>query len=274
MFSLATLATLPTLAAEPQPQDVFGITQLYPSRAGGETWSLAPDATRDARFDPQDALTRNADGSWKIKSQKVRLGVFTSTGYDSRKIPTYDPDVLTSRGYMQSANDWKNVEMTGYVRVNAAKDWSDNFAWYARGGRHTDSLECEGSSYKGSLHYDGRVRWQKEPWHVSYEQTSYKQGTASLKGRWVGFKAIQRNTLVNGKQAVRLELWLNENADRTTWKRVYDITDSGQLGGDTKHCGGAVNGMPLTWGGPIATFRWDSATDVDFKWLSVRELAE
>jgi len=28
----------------------------------------------------------------------------------------------------------------------------------------------------------------------------------------------------------------------------------------------------ITWGGPIATFRWDSAEDVDFRWLSVREI--
>jgi hypothetical protein len=30
--------------------------------------------------------------------------------------------------------------------------------------------------------------------------------------------------------------------------------------------------MPITWGGPIAVFRWDNANDVDFKWLSVREI--
>jgi hypothetical protein len=135
-------------------------------------------------------------------------------------------------------------------------------------------MACEGSSYKGSLHYDGRVRWQKEAWHVSYEQTPYQSGTSTLKGRWVGFKSIMKNTTYNGKPAVKLEMWLNENADKVTWKKVYDITDYGQLGGDTRHCGGAVDGMPLTWGGPIATFRWDSATDVDFKWLSVREIAE
>ncbi len=254
--------------------DVFGVSQLYPTKPGGETWSLADNPSRDVRFDPQDPITRNADGSWKIKDKQVRLQVFTSTGYDSRRIPTYDPDVLASRGYMQAPNDWKNVEMTGYVRVNATSDAKDNFAWYARGGRHNDSLACEGSSYKGSLHYDGRVRWQKESWHVSYEQTPYKTGTSALKGRWVGFKSVMRNTLVSGKPAVRLELWLNENADKVTWRKVYDITDAGQLGGDTKRCGGGVNGMPLTWGGPIATFRWDSAPDVDFKWLSVRELAE
>ncbi|KFA91044.1 carbohydrate-binding protein [Archangium violaceum Cb vi76] len=254
--------------------DVFGVKMLYPTKTGGETWFLKDDALKDSRFDPQDPITRNSDGSWKMRSSQVRMHALTSTGYDSNKIPTYDRDVLAGRGYMQAANDWKNVEMTGFIKVNAVSDSSDNFAWYARGGRHNDGLACEGSSYKGSLHYDGRVRWQKESWHVSYDQTAYKTGTSALKGRWVGFKSIMKNVLYNGKPAVKLELWLNENADKVTWKQVYDITDSGQIGGDSTHCGGSVDAMPITWGGPLATFRWDSASDVDFKWLSVREIAE
>ncbi len=268
---------VPTPTPAPAPTtgtDTFGVKMIYPTKAGGETWFLKTDALTDSRFDPQDAITRNADGSWKMKSTQVRMHALTSAGYSSSKIPTYDRDVLAGRGYMQAANDWKNVEMTGFIKVNAVSDASDNFAWYARGGRHTDGLACEGSSYKGSLHYDGRVRWQKESWHVSYEQTDYKPGTTALKGRWVGFKSIMKNVLYNGKPAVKLEMWLNENADKVTWKKVYDITDYGQIGGDSTNCGGAVDGMPITWGGPLATFRWDSASDVDFKWLSVREIAE
>jgi len=274
---MAAIASSPTPTPTPTPttgQDTFGIKMIYPTKVGGETWSLATDALADKRFDPQDTITRNADGSWKMKSSQVRMHALTSTGYNSSLIPTYDRDVLASRGYMQTANDWKNVEMTGFIKVNAVSNASDNFAWYARGGRHNDSMACEGSSYKGSLHYDGRVRWRKETWHVSYEQTPYQTGTTALKGRWVGFKSIMKNTLYNGKPAVKLEMWLNENADKVTWKKVYDITDYGQLGGDATNCGGAVDGMPITWGGPLATFRWDSASDVDFKWLSVREIAE
>ncbi|QRN96399.1 discoidin domain-containing protein [Archangium violaceum] len=268
---------VPTPTPTPTPEtgkDVFGVTMIYPTKAGGETWFLKDNALQDTRFDPQDTITRNADGSWKNKSSQVRMHAKTTTGYDSKLIPTYDPDVLASRGYMQAANDWKNVEMTGFIKVNAASDMSDNFAWYARGGRHTDSLACEGTSYKGSLHYDGRARWQKESWHVSYDQTSYQTATSSLKGRWVGFKSIMKNTTYNGKAAVKLELWLNDNADKVTWKKIYDTTDYGQIGGDLDHCGGSVAAAPLTWGGPLATFRWDSASDVDFKWLSVREIAE
>ncbi|RKH03005.1 carbohydrate-binding protein [Corallococcus carmarthensis] len=261
-------------APAPSGVDGFGVTMLYPSKPGGEAWALADDATADKRFDPQGTITRNADGSWKMKSTKVRMSAYPATGYDAKQIATYDRDVLAGRGYMQAANDWKNIEMTGFVKVNAVNNTQDNFAWYARGGKHNDnSSGCEGSSYKGGLHYDGRVRWEKETWHVSYDQAPYKPATSALKGRWVGFKAVMHNVPgAKGTEAVKLELYLNDNADKVTWTKVYDMTDDGAWGGDAQHCGGSVGAMPITWGGPIATFRWDNATDVDFKWMSVREI--
>ncbi|RKH73266.1 carbohydrate-binding protein [Corallococcus interemptor] len=263
-----------TPAPAPSGVDGFGVTMLYPTKPGGEAWELAENAAADKRFDPQGTITRNADGSWKMKSTKVRMSAFPASGYDAKQIPTYDRDVLASRGYMQAPNDWKNIEMTGFVKVNAVNNNQDNFAWYARGGKHNDNHSgCEGSSYKGGLHYDGRVRWEKETWHVSYDQAPYKPAASALKGRWVGFKAVMHNVPgANGGEAVKLELYLNDNADKVTWKKVYDLTDDGKWGGDAQHCGGSVGAMPITWGGPIATFRWDNASDVDFKWLSVREI--
>lgn len=250
--------------------DPFGVTEIYPTKSGGETW-FETDPTHDPRFDPQNTLTQNADGSYKMTSTQVRMEVFTSTGYQPSLITTYDRQTLASRGYMQSPNDWKNIEMTGYVKVNATSA-TDNFSWYSRGGRHSSGIECEGSSYKGGLTYDGRTRWEKESWHVYYDQTSYTTTTGSIMGRWVGFKAVMHNVTVNGQTAVNLQLWLNDNADKVTWTKVYDVTDSGQIGGNATYCGGNTDAMPITWGGPITTFRWDSATDVDFKWLSVREI--
>ncbi|HEX8826045.1 MAG TPA: carbohydrate-binding protein [Archangium sp.] len=253
--------------------DTFGVTMLYPTKAGGEEWRLADDARADPRFDPQNTLTRNRDGSWKIRSKQVRMQVFTSTGYDATAIPTYDREVLTGRGYMLAPNDWKNVEMTGYVRVNSGGKPDENLSWQARGGEHSDGKACEGSAYHGALHYDGRVRWQKESWHVSYDSSPYVAATTSLRGRWVGFKAIMRNVpTVEGGTAVQLELWLDTRADRVSWVKVYEMTDAGDWGGAASVCGGTVEAMPITWGGPIALFRWDGASDVDFKWLSVREI--
>ena len=53
---------------------------------------------------------------------------------------------------MQSPNDWKNFEMTGYVKVNPG-DSGENFAWQGRGGRHIGhgNPEVEGTAYKGDL---------------------------------------------------------------------------------------------------------------------------
>ena len=255
-------------------EDVFGVTMIYPTKAGGEAWFLGADPTGDERFNPQGSLGRNADGSWKTRSGKVRMQVFTSTGYEPRAIDSYDPDVLARRGYMQAPNDWRNVEMTGFVKVNEVRDLRDNLSWYARGGRHTDSQGCEGTAYKGGLHYDGRARWEKESYHVSYDQTEYREATSPLLGRWVGFKAIMKNVPHGSQTGVRLELWLNDNADKVTWEKIYEVVDHGQIGGELDACGGSAPAAPITWGGPIATFRWDSASDVDFKWLSVREIAD
>ena len=267
----------PTDPTDPEPEpgsmeDPFGVTMIYPSIAGGEEWFLAEDPNKDSRFDPQDTVTRNSDGSWKMRKSQVRMHARTSTGYDNSKIDTYDREVLAEQGYMQAPNDWKNVEMTGFVKVNKASDTSDNFAWYARGGRHSDGIACEGSAYKGDIYYDGRFRVAKETWHVSYEYAPYgKKTTDSIMGRWVGFKTIIRNNADD--TAVHMELWLNDNADGVTWEKVYEFVDDGSLGGDSDKCGASDPAMPLTWGGPLATFRWDSTSDVDFKWLSVREIA-
>ncbi len=263
----------PTLAPAPAAPtaDAFGVTMLYPTKPGGESWSLARDPRSDPRFDPQLTIAQNADGSWKIQSTQVRMDVATSSGYSLTSSSTQNRATLAGRGYMQSPNDWRNVEITGFVKVNSGGA-NSHLTWYARGGRHSDSVPCEGSAYKGSLTFDGRVRFQKESWHVDYDQSSYASVTSSYLGRWIGFKVVLRNVVLNGVPAVHMEGWLNDSADRVTWKKVYSFDDNGSWAGNSTHCGGADDKMILSWGGPYATFRWDDSPDVDFKWLSVREI--
>ena len=265
----------PVSSSTPSPSaatlDSFGVTMLYPTKPQGETWSLAADPRSDPQFDPQLTITPNADGSWKIQSTQVRMDVATSSGYSLTSSSTQDRKVLASRGYMQSPNDWKNVEITGFVKVNTGGADS-HLTWYVRGGRHSDSVPCEGSAYKGSLTSDGRMRFQKESWHVYYDQDPYASVTSSYMGRWIGFKAVVRNVTLNGVPAVHMEGWLNEDADRVTWKKVYSVDDDGTWAGNSTHCGGTDDKMILSWGGPLACFRWDDSSDVDFKWLSVREI--
>ena len=63
---------------------------------------------------------------------------------------------------------------------------------------------------------------------------------------------------------------MDRNSDQH-WEKIYEYVDSGGWGRDGFDCGGRADQI-ISWGGPIATFRWDSANDVDFKSMSVREI--
>jgi hypothetical protein len=254
--------------------DKSGIREIYPTKPNGEEWSIRPShPEKDPRFSPQTGLIPNSDGSFKIKSTKVRMGVFTSSGYKPNLIQTLDHSKIAAKGYMQSPNDWRDVEITGYIKLNSGS--GDNFAWYARGGRHTGfgSPEgCEGVAYKGDLYFDGQTRWTKEQWHTGgYVFSDYLKGMGSIKGKWVGFKSIMYNIDHSGKAGVKLEIWLDkENTNQ--WIKVNERLDTGGWGNNGRECGGTPDQI-ITWGGPIASFRWDSASDVDIRDFSVREIA-
>jgi len=252
-------------------EDPFGIEKIYPTKSGGEEWFMDMTDGRDSRSSPP-SMTKNSDGSFEVTSSQVRYGTFTSSGYDDDDIETLDHGEIAENGYMQSPNDWRDVEMTGYVKVNSG-DSDENFAWYARGGRHTGSGSpegCEGVAYKADLGYDGRVRFAKEQWHVSYVFTDHKRAMSSIEGEWVGFKGIMYNIQENGETAVKMEIWLDKNNDGN-WVKVDENIDRGGWGDEGEECGGEDDQI-ITWGGPVATFRWDGADSVDIKNFSVREI--
>ncbi|MGC1135284.1 MAG: hypothetical protein WA941_20820 [Nitrososphaeraceae archaeon] len=93
------------------------------------------DPLHDKQFNPKVELERNqGDNSWHVDDLKVGMNVYTSSGYNESKIITYDQKELAKKGYMQSPNDWKNVEMAGFVKYDEGND-DQNFAWYVRGGK-------------------------------------------------------------------------------------------------------------------------------------------
>ena len=253
--------------------DRFGVEMLYPTKAAGQEWYLdMVNPTSDGRFNPQDQITRNPDGSWKMKSDQVRMYVYTSNGYNPHQVTSDSgQSVVAARGFMGSPNDWRDVEITGYVKLNQFKE-NDNFVWYARGGKHTDSDHCQGSAYKGNLFYHGETQFSKEQWHVSYAKSPTIKATNPLSGKWIGFKFVVYNFLTDtGKPAVKLENWIDPNADGKNWVRVYEGGDAGKWGRSGAECQVKADQI-LTWGGPLASFRWDFAQDVDFRDLSVREI--
>ena len=253
--------------------DKFGVLKIFQTKKDGQQWYLKSNPNSDPQFSPQTTLTKNSDGSFKIKSMKVRMGVFTSSGFNPEKIDTLDHSKIAMAEYMQSPNDWRDVEITGYVKLNSGNN--DNFVWYARGARHTGfgaPAGCEGTAYKGDLFYDGNTRWTKEQWHTGgYAFGEFGKNIGPISGKWVGLKVIMYNAVEKDKSVVKLELWVDKN-NNNKWIKANEKTDKGGWGNAGRECGGKADQI-ITWGGPIAAFRWDGATDVDIKKFSVREIA-
>jgi hypothetical protein len=94
--------------------DKFGIKEIYPTVAGGEEWFMnMNNPAGDSRIGGEGPKTtfvqQNEDGSWKVQSTEVRLGVLTSAGYHPNLITSLNQRALASQGYIQSPSDWKNV---------------------------------------------------------------------------------------------------------------------------------------------------------------------
>ena len=110
---------------------------------------------------------------------------------------------------MGSANDWRDIEVTGFVKLNAFTE-NDNFVWYSRGGKHTDSDHCQGSAYKGNLFYTGQTQFSKE----QYVKSPTISATGPLLGKRIGFKFAMYNYMdQSGVTAVKMENWIDNDAD-------------------------------------------------------------
>jgi hypothetical protein len=268
--------------------DKFGIREIYRSKPGGEEWYINMDnPNHDPMTDPQTTLIKNNDGdnSWKIQNTEVRYNVFTSSGFQPQLITTLNQTELSKKGYMQSPNDWKNVEMTGYFKINSFTSSEKNGAAHielvARGGKNTNnknlinglSEQCESTTYHSNTYETGRVKFEKDLEHTQGYTTEDKQRPNAIKepllGRWIGIKAVFYN-LANTNNSVNLEQYIDDNSDNN-WHRVLSYVDNGHWGGGTPNCGGSDTQV-ITWGGPIAIFRWDNIDDMDIKNFSIREI--
>ena len=249
------------------PVDQFNVKKLYPDSVHNPmTW--AAGATTDPRFVLSGTLsgvTKNGDVYTFSGNSAARLNIMTTVGYVPSDIVT-NHDQIKARGYMQNPKDWRDIEMTAYVKITASTD--DQMVMYARGGKHTGDGSCEGFAYKQDLYFSGGTRFAKEQWHVSYEFTPEKPFMGSIEGKWVGMKAVFFN--VKDRDAVQLELWVDKNADGN-WEKANTFVDAGGFGSEGGLCGTKADAIG-TWGGPIAAYRWDSVDTIDMKWMSVREI--
>ena len=147
-----------------------------------------------------ETLQSKKENSWRVNDTSIRINVDTLSGQQQ----------------------WKNVEITAYVKIasaindskldNAEDDSNDDESasyeldFRARSGDHDSESPCEGTSMIGLLHADGSIGWKKEIWHTggySEEESKIKVTSESVLDRWVGWKVIIYN--INNETAVKME---------------------------------------------------------------------
>lgn len=254
--------------------DKFGIKQIYPTKPNGREWFIDMDYPRsDGLFfitSDRNITKQEKENSWRVNDTSIRINVDTPSGQQQ----------------------WKNVEITAYVKMasaindskldNADDSNDDETASYeldfrARSGDHDSESPCEGTSMIGLLHADGSIGWKKEIWHTggySEEKSKIKVTSEPVLDRWVGWKVIIYN--INNETAVKMESYL-DNLNTNYWVKASEIIDDGGWyaeGSDEEfysaNCGRAKDYI-ITEGGPLVTFRSDNLV-WDFKNLSVREI--
>jgi hypothetical protein len=251
---------------------IFKIKEIYPTKPGGREWFIdMANPQADRLFDPDSPIFKEPDGSWQIGRGKAGVG---DGGGDKNE---EEDQVRMKVGTPEGEPEWKNVEITGYVKVLWADSPSDHLDWYARGGRHSSSVPCEGSALKGWISADGTVSWIKEIWHTGgyTKARDTHKATGSIVNRWIGWKVIMYN-IDNNNKAVKMESYIDYN-DNNNWRKVSEIVDNGGWFAkslDEKFysadCGRPKDYI-MTNSGPLVTFRSDNMI-WDFADLSVREI--
>jgi hypothetical protein len=243
--------------------DKFGIKEIYPTKEGGREWYINntynPAGSHRLFFitSGKNTTTQRSDGgSWLVNSPQFKINVKSPPGTEP----------------------WKNVEITGYAKVLSVIDpeIETDLTWFARSGRHSNEVPCQGTALTGIIHTDGSVEWKKEIWHTGgyTDGRAMQKITDSILGRWIGWKVVIYN--INNDTAVKMESYLDDK-NNNEWIKVTDLVDDGgwYAKSTDKQFYSADCGKPkdyiITNAGPLVTFRSDNVV-WEFKNLSVREI--
>lgn len=290
-------STIQTPIANTTMNDMFGVSEIYPTKENGREWYLnmnnpLNDSLFSITFEPN--ITRQIDGSWRISdtnssysNPQIRMNVDTSSGLELWrdvemtgyiKIISINPSSSNSN-FTDSMNSTKNSSTLASKSLAADESEIEDIAWYARGGKRNDEVPCEGTAYFGGLHPDGTVSWKKSIWWTggyTEDRINQKVLNEEMIGKWIGWKVIMYNVEIGNTTAVKMESYLDIH-NNGNWSKVTDLIDSGGWYARTSNeefysaqCGKPKDYI-VTNSGPIATFRADNMV-LDFKDLSIREI--
>jgi hypothetical protein len=202
------------------------------------------------------------------------------------------------RGYMATKHDFRNFEMSGEFKCGGGS--GDHLQLYGRGGfqksgaSSTSCIGCTGS--RVALNIDLNNNRVAHWYEVAVGNRNYTPtvdipaevvagwGGGPIKGKWHrhlwAVYNIENDTKVVSEFYIAVGL---TNDFRLIQKVVYrgvkivsglDSTKTKSYSG-AKACGNKDDDQPITWGGPVTSWKWDHMGDgnaVSFRKLSIREI--
>jgi hypothetical protein len=237
--------------------DKFGIEQIYPTANKGPTWFLNNEEPKD---DDNFLMTSHEDIDLEEKDKEdsgaFELDAETGSEEHGVRIHADSPD-----------GHWKNVEMTGYFKLEEGKD---QFTLIARQGpTYNDDGGCGAYGYYGMVSAEGDAFFKKKLFHHGgySDRTAVKENVlGDLGERWVGIKLVAYD--LDGND-VKLELWIDDGNEQNQWKKVTEYVDDGDWEVSGSDCDRSDD--DIIEEGTRGGFRVDDSK-FDFKDLSIREI--
>jgi hypothetical protein len=255
MFSFLSLTMLPQKAVA--APDKFGIEQLYPTADNGPVWFLNNQEPQD---DDNFLMTSHEHIDLQEKDQKDpdAFELDAETGSERHGV----------RLHADSPNGhWKNVEMTGYFKLEQG---DDQFTLIARQGpTYNDDGGCGAYGYYGMISAEGDAFFKKKLFHHGgySDRTAVKENViGNLDGKWIGVKLIVYDL---DKDDVKLELWIDNGDEQNQWKKATEYIDDGDWEVSGSDCDRSED--DIIEEGTRGGFRVDNS-EFDFKDLSIREI--
>lgn len=282
----------------PQAHYYDGILQLYQHDIRGHLWAL--ELSNQKPYNSGSDVVPVGNGWYKNTGDVSVIRNEVATPHFAENRPSlgighngpYDQDSWRYYGYMDRADDWKNIEISGLFFACAdcqkAGQGPESVDFVLRGGVQdsTPPYNCQAPSYHiayGFTGEDGGWKLERDIDHTQgycngcrvSSQLPVNPGTPLVGlGHPFGFKAVIYNNQANTQ--VRIDIYLDSTGTGHNWKLVWSYIDKGgdplidSVRGGIR-CQGERPELPITWGGPVVSFRIN-ASHVDFRQLTTQEI--